>query len=406
MVQGYQVQPRDEERREDGTVKSIDRIVVLHLRASSDSGGGPEKTIYNTGRYIDRTRFLYMIAYLKKKGSDLSVIEKQAGEAGLQYLEFSGRRFVDIRQLRNIVTFVKQQGVSVLHCHDPKTDLYGVLIKPLVPGIRLVSTMHGWIERSWKSPAYNRLDFWALRFFDRVIAVSGHTERLAHERGIKKTALIHNAIDLNAWNPRSPAPSLPSPELLPSPTDAFVIGYIGRISREKGPYDFVGAAHKVLLRDNRCEFVVAGEGPEEGAVKALVDRLGMAERFHFIGRIANSDMPAVYRRINLLLSPSLTEGLPNTILEACAMGVPVVATRVGGVTEIITDGSNGLLAEAGDTDTLSDLVLRVKRDNGLSARLAENGRATVEKTFSFENRVRRVEALYEEVTGLTGKRVR
>jgi glycosyltransferase involved in cell wall biosynthesis len=382
----------------------VKRVVVLHLRAASDSGGGPEKTIFNTARLIDPARFRYLVAYLTRGDAETAPLRARAEAEGLEYRFFPGRGFLDFGQLRAVARLVGREGVTILHCHDPKSDVCALALKAALPRLVLVSTMHGWIRRSWKSPVYNWLDTAALRWFTRVIAVSEHTARLANARGVRRTVVVHNAIDTDLWSPTAaPGPAAAHPAPAPG---AFVVGYVGRLSPEKGPEDFVRVAARVLERDGSCEFVMAGDGPDAGRVRELAARLGIAARVRLLGAVRSEQMPALYRQLNLLLVPSLTEGLPNCVLEAGAMEVPVVATRVGGVPEIVADGVSGLLAGAGEIEALASHVLRLREQPRLARELAACARRTIQQGFSFTSRVRRLEALYDELAALAAPRGR
>lgn len=371
---------------------------MLHLRAASDSGGGPEKTIYNTGLLINKDRFLYLIAYLKKSDSDLSLLSQNITNAGLHYFDFIGKRPLDIKQLSEIMKLIKKYGVQILHCHDPKTDFYGLLLRLFFPGLKLVSTMHGWIEKTWISSFYNRLDMFALRSFHKVIAVSGPIQETAANSGLDNISLIHNAINTNEWKPLYPAPAFKILKNIPISPQSFIIGYIGRISREKGPLDFVMVARSLVKRDMQFEFIVAGDGPEINAMKSLAETSGIIDMFHFLGHVNINEMAAVYQKLDVLLSPSLTEGLPNNLLEALAMHVPVVATKVGGVSEVIIHNYNGLLVQPGDIGSMVENIVAIKNDPDMGNKFMENGRHIVEIKFSFEDRVRKIETLYTQLS--------
>jgi glycosyltransferase involved in cell wall biosynthesis len=366
-----------------------DRIAVLHLRSSVAAGGGPEKTIYNTGRFINHQRFLYLVVYLTKKSQPSEIAQKGKDE-GLTYFQLPGVKFFDVRQFREIMRIIRTYRVQILHCHDPKTDFYGVLLKVFFPNLKLISTLHGWIHRTWESNLYKRIDIWTLKRFNSVIAVSKTIERIAESYGIKRVSLIYNAIDIDEWRPKYHCTNLFT---LHDP-QAFLVGYVGRISTEKGPIDFVKVAYKVLQNDSHCEFIVAGEGPEMEAMKNLALKLDIITHFHFLGHVKSEDLYSIYQKLDLLLVTSITEGLPNNILEAFAMYVPVVATRIGGISEIVDDGYNGLLATPGDVSELANLVLKIKNNKELSDSFKNRGRLIIEEKFSFDVRVKKIEELY------------
>lgn len=364
------------------------RIAVLHLRTATAAGGGPEKTILVTGRLIDRERFDYLAVYLRRRRSRPAAVLEQARVLGLDFFDFPGPAPA---QLARITRLIRERDVRILHCHDPRSDVYGILLRRLFPSLRLVSTMHGWIERTRSKGLLNRLDLWALRRFDRVIAVSGAVRDIAGRSGIRHAVTIHNAIDTAEWRPRPSASAERGSVPHPAP---FRVGFVGRISREKGPLDFVRVAAAVLERNRGWEFVVAGDGPESARMRSLTEQLGLAANFRFLGTLRGAQLLSFYQGLNALLSPSHTEGLPNTILEAAALGVPVVATRVGGVGEIISHGENGLLANGGDLAALAEALEQLRSDAALARRLAVAGRKVVAERFSMARRVRTIEALY------------
>lgn len=364
------------------------RIAVLHLRTATAGGGGPEKTILLTGAKIDRERFDYLAVYLRRRRSRPAAVLEQAPTLGLDFRDFPGPAPL---QLLRAARLIRERSVRILHCHEPRSDVYGFLLKRLFPSLRLVSTMHGWIERTRGMGLMNRLDLRVLRRFDSVIAVSGAVQQIARRSGVRRTQVIHNAIDTGEWRPRTPEPPGGGARSAPAP---FRVGFVGRISREKGPLDFVRVAAALLERGGAWEFDVAGDGPDAGEMRALTERLGLAAHFTFRGTVRGSHLQAFYLGLNALLSPSHTEGLPNTVLEAGALGVPVVATRVGGVGEIISDGENGLLTGPGDVAALAGALERLQGDAALAQRLGVAGRKVVEERFCMTRRVRALEALY------------
>lgn len=367
-----------------------ERVGVLYLKQVAGSGGGAETVILNSVPLIDAKRFSTIIGCMRKEEENIGpVLEKLKGK-GITYFELPGKSIIDLAQLRNICRLIREYNIKILHCHDPKTDLYGWLLGFIFPGLKLVSTIHGWIERRKRSSYYVKIDRFVLKRFDAVIAVSGAIMQVAQTHGILRTHLIRNSIDTDKWQPVSTESSVVKPGPLR-------IGFVGRISTEKGPFDFVRIARNVLEKYPDAEFLVAGKGPEEGQMKELLQQTGITKSFCFQGQLDEQQLHGLYAKLDLLLLTSYTEGLPMTVLEASAMGVPVVATRVGGVGEIIQDGHNGFLAGAGDVGTLSMLALKVLEDKKLADKFRDNGRKKVEQEFSLAAGVKKIEEAYEKV---------
>jgi glycosyltransferase involved in cell wall biosynthesis len=363
-----------------------ERIPVLYLRQSSGGGGGADTVILNTALLMDSSHFFLIIAYLSKYDQRLTFTNKLK-ETGVACFECPGIKIFDIRQFTSIVKLVKKYNVRIVHCHDFKADVYGYLLKVLFPGIRFVSTIHGWIARRLRSLLYIKIDRIVLKKCDAVIAVSHNIEQTAKGYGIQKLHLIQNSIRLDRWNPGESTKS----------QGHFRIGFIGRISKEKGPTDFVHAAKKIITQYPVCEFFVAGDGPEEKQMKTLVNQLELEGHFHFLGHLDENRLHDLYQKLDLLLLTSYTEGIPMAVLEASAMKVPVVATNVGGVSEVITHNVNGLLAEAGDLDSIVKNVFLIINNREVAEKFAENGRSIVETRFSINNKVKKLESIYMQI---------
>jgi L-malate glycosyltransferase len=364
----------------------LDKIAILFLRNLTDSKGGADTVIFNSATLLDSSRFLPIIVYLKNFNNAFFPFSEQFEQRGINYIELPGTKIFDVKQFFNIAKLVKEHNVRIVHCNDPKSDVLGFFLKLLFPKVILVSTLHGWIKRRKRSEFYINIDQFILRWFNMVIAVSRDIEHNAKNKKLKKIFMLHNAIDTTKW--RKPQ------NVSKDPKSPFIIGFIGRISKEKGPFDFISVAAKVLEHDTDCEFMVAGDGPEEGAMKDMVKTLGIHNKVHFLGHLNETMLYDLYQMLDMLLMTSYTEGLPMTVLEACAMSVPVVATNVGGIGEIITHNYNGILSDAGDIDYLAKSVLAIKRNKELAEKIGGNGRIIVEKKFSFETWIKRIEELY------------
>jgi glycosyltransferase involved in cell wall biosynthesis len=369
---------------------SNNKIKVLHLRSSAGAGGGPEKTILNTGSLIDKNTFYYHIAYLRHKEDNLEPIRRQAEQLHLHFTELPGGRILDLSQLADIKKLIATIDADIIHCHDYKTDVYGVLLKMAGGRFRLVTTLHGWILGRGFKKLYVWLDKAILPFFDVVIAVSSPIAEIVRKKGAKHVELIHNAIDETAWRPE--AACLDFVQELPDAIKS--VAFVGRISKEKGPLDFVKIAAKVLESIPECRFAVAGDGPLLKEMQIMVSDMDMKANFIFLGQLPPERTKNLYRRVTLVLSPSHTEGLPNTLLEACAMQKPVVATDVGGVASLIENGDNGFLFSQGDIEGMAKAVIRILKNDDLAIKLGLRGRQKICEAFSFEKRVQRIQKIY------------
>jgi glycosyltransferase involved in cell wall biosynthesis len=162
---------------------------------------------------------------------------------------------------------------------------------------------------------------------------------------------------------------------------------VGRLSAEKG-LDLLLRAVAELSRDHpQIELVIAGTGPEEAALRRLGAELGLTDKVRYAGYV--SDMPSLYAGADLVVQSSLTEGLPNVILEAAYLGVPVVATDVGGTREVIEHGVSGWLVPAGSVSALTTGIGRYLDDPAGFVAMASRGRRHIEEHFSIDARARK-----------------
>jgi glycosyltransferase involved in cell wall biosynthesis len=366
----------------------MERIPVLYIRQAAGGGGGADTMIANAVSLLNKTPFAIILAYLRKHTESIEAVYKTLTERNIAYLDLPGGSFFDLRQFMEIAAIIKTHQVRIVHCHDPKSDLYGYVLRLLFPKIKFVSTLHGWIAKRTRSKYYVVLDKFIVRNFDAVIAVSDQILETAAKHGIQNLHVVKNSIDVNKWSPRG---------VRPTSFNLAKIGFVGRLSEEKGPLDFIRVAKTVLDRHAHAEFHVAGTGPEESAMKALVRQSGIESKVHFSGQLDIKQLWGFYQELDILLLTSYTEGVPLTILEAGAMGIPVVATNVGGVGEVVTHEKNGLLAPAGDIASLANNVLRILNDKNLGREMGLAGRSIVEKDFSIEANVRKVQTIYENI---------
>jgi glycosyltransferase involved in cell wall biosynthesis len=265
--------------------------------------------------------------------------------------------------------------------------------------MRMVTTIHGWVQRTWRTPLYYALDRWSLPAYEKVICVSQDLYEASLASGVKpdRCLVLDNAIDTGEFHRRQ-GQSAAKRELGLS-AERCLIGAVGRLSAEKGFDLLIRAVHSLVQAGRDIELVIAGEGDEQANLQRLIGELGLAGRVHLLGY--RSDMRPVYEAMDIFALSSLREGLPNVVLEAMAMETPVAATRVAGMPRLIRDGENGLLIEPGSTEALVAALVsaldRLAGDAALRSRFAAAGRRLMESDFSFQTRMEKLAALYDQL---------
>jgi glycosyltransferase involved in cell wall biosynthesis len=374
--------------------KVVSEAVIAHLRCASGGGGGADRVIFNTVRRLQGGVFGQAVLYLVKKGTTVSGLVDPLHRAGVPCQIIPGGRVFDFSQFFWVRRFVLKNRVGILHCHDAKADIYGFLLRLLHPSLKVVSTLHGWTGKTRRGRLYSRLDKAVLKRFDAVIAVSEHTAAIARDYGIRRLWVVHNGIDPDEWCFESPGRS-------PQDKAPFTVAFVGRISAEKGPLEFVKIAQAIVLKRPASRFVVMGEGPDLPAMKAAVALSGLDGNFDFCGYQPPETLKAAYGAMDVLILPSRCEGLPMAILEAFSRGVCVAAFSVGGIPELITHGHTGLLVSPGDTAGLATQILTLQQDASLSSRLRVNAREAVVTRFGVQSQVGKLEAIYGDILNPT-----
>lgn len=278
-----------------------------------------------------------------------------------------GGRFdpVAVRRLRHDIA---HSGADLVHTHGYKANLYGYLATRW--GVPIVATNH-----RFDTGPQNRFDKPVLRRFDAVYAVSDEArDSLRGVYGIRDAMTIPNGVDPRDFTAR-PSVDLPRP----------LVGMVARLAPEKAPQDFLAVAAALP----EATFALIGDGPLRSELEA-----GAGPNVHFLG--FRDDMPGVYASLDVLVQPSYREGMPMTLLEAMASGVPVVATRVGAAADVIDNGRTGMLVPAGDVPALTAAVQSLLRDDH---GLGQAARHEVEQRFTVEVMARRYAEQYRRVLG-------
>ena len=383
------------------------KINVLHLRSCHGTGGGPEKTILFSAKEVDRSAFDMHIAYLKSRNDrDFNLHERARMLDVDNFVTIEEDYKFDFAALQSLLQLLRTRQIDILHAHCYKSDLYGLLLRRYHP-MKLLTTAHGplaslryfWASQNWRVRyIYDTLDLFLLRYFDRVIMVSDTMRPVISRYGVKPDRLewVRNAIDSNVFCRRGAIDAAFKRELA-IPPEATVVGAVGRLNGEKDYPNFLAAAKLLLEGRPDLYFVIAGKGELEKSLRRKSEELGVSTRVKFLGHF--QDVRRVYEIMDVYVLSSTREGLPNTVLEAMAMEVPIVATDVDGVREAVTGGREALLAPPCDAAALARGIERVLDDAELRGSLVSAAREKVEQEFSFPRRMRRIENIYREVMG-------
>ena len=384
----------------DWPEKPAGRQVVLHTRVVTETGGGPDKTILLSAPFLADSPYWLAAAYMHPPDDPgFASVRLRAQQIGSPLISVPDRGPLDRNVLRRMLDICRHYEVAIWHGHDYKSNLLGLMLRTQWP-MKLVSTVHGWVKHTLKTPLYYAVDRWCLPYYHHVICVSEDLIQRVSKLGVvqDRLSLIHNAIDEKTYSRQYPANESPLRAEMSVPEGRRVIGAVGRLSPEKGFNNLIQATRQLVHDGVDVETWIVGDGDSRGDLEQLIEQAGMRNRVKMLG--FRSDMIELYHALDLFVLSSLREGLPNVVLEAMALNVPVVSTRVAGVPNLIQDGQTGLLCPIGDVPPLARAMCRVLKDDQLRLTLSQQGRKLIEHQYSFTQRMAKVRAIYDRVLGI------
>lgn len=381
-------------------------VRLLELRNTYKWGGGPDKTILLSAEKHDASRVTVVVVYIRDVRDHEFQITEMAKGRGLTYYEVPESGKFDFRVLRALREIIIRHDINMIHGHDYKSDLFAYLIRKMMwkRQIALVSTAHAWVMLGRKGEFYRQLDLFLMKRFDHLLAVSQATQNEMVDAGIpeSKITVLYNGIDTETWSREHVKTTLRDElGILPS---APVIGYVGRIMPEKDLETWLRSAAIVAKQYPQARFVLVGEGRDGTTLddlKSLALSLGIADQLVFPG--FRRDLPQVYAAFDVFVMSSLREGLPNSILEAMALGVPVVTTDVAGAKELVVNKETGFVVDQKDFNHLASSILTILQHDSVRTQMGQAGRHRVETEFSFLQRLRKIEDLYRQILGVETK---
>lgn len=359
---------------------------VLHVIAP-DEMGGAERVVHDSAvGQQDRGMSVSVLALLDPSGPDPWLVTAlRSQQVPVMTCRAPARGY--LTEIRTIRAGVLETSAQIVHCHAYRAQVLGRLaVIGLAPAT--VATEHGIIGGDWKNRFYEWLELRALKRFDAVIAVSAELQDFLAETGVKRDALhlVQNACLPLPLISRSEARAKLGVE-----QDAVAIGWIGRMTVEKGPDVFVEAVARVQRKG--AVAVMVGDGPERERLEAAARRLGAAERILFTGPIPNAG--ELLGAFDSVVLSSRTEGLPISVLETMSAGVPLVATRVGDIPAVTSDGKYATLVDPDDPSALAAAIDRSLTDRDRAMELACEASEWVKIQFGMDAWLDRISATYE-----------
>lgn len=375
-------------------------LKVLQLIPTLDRSGA-EKQMVLLAKGLPRDRFQVEVAALTRLGPLAGELEA----AGIPVSLLGKRHKLDPFVLGRLVRFLKAGSFDVLQTWIYAADTYGRVAARLAK-VPVVVTSEMAVDL-WKSKTELRVDRALARWTDRVVGNSDAVVRFYREAGIPaaKLAMIPSGIV------PEPPPAVDGAEVRRSlglePGTPLVL-FVGRLAAQKAVEDLLAAADLLHHIRPQVRYLIVGDGPLRGRLEEQTRGLHLGGVVHFLGH--REDVPRLMAACDLLVLPSLYEGLPNVVLEAMVAGKPVVATDAPGTTEVVVDGETGLLVPRRRPARLAQALRSVLDDRTLAQSLGEAGRRRAGSAFAADPMIDRFARLYEDIArakigpgGITGR---
>lgn len=362
--------------------------------------GGGAKVVHQIAKGLDKQRYKSMVA-CASNGLFADMLRK----AGVEVVEANMSSKHNVLLIPRLAKFMKQRGISVVHTHGPRSNFFGRIAARLAGVPVIVSTVALTIGREsyadvskFRRSTYLLIDKLTSVYVNRFLVLSElHRDALAADYDIAPGRIrkIYNGIELAEYDANEDNGRAVRREL-GIDSSSPIVGFIGRlVQKQKGLPFLLQAAAKVKAVFPNGNFLIVGDGPLKAELESLANDLNIFENCFFTG--FREDIPDILSAIDMLVMSSLYEGMPMVILEAMAASKPVIATRVGGIPELVKDGETGILVPPKDVDALADNIIALLKNKDKAQQMGLAGRKRVQESFDVKTMVKKTEAVYGEL---------
>ncbi|MBI1882873.1 MAG: glycosyltransferase family 4 protein [Chlamydiae bacterium] len=384
---------------------------VCHVITRLIIGGAQENTLFTVEGLSQKNDFDVTLVYGPEKGpeGDLSLKMKSPARFRTRVEPFLRRNIhplYDAMAFLRLLIFFRKEHFQIVHTHSSKAGILARLAAFCAGVPVIVHTIHGLPFHAFQNIWVNRLYRWLERvsalWTQRIIAVADAMTRQAVQARVapqEKFMTIHSGMDLDVFiHPPRDVQMIREKWGL-SPTD-WVVGKIARLFYLKGHEYLIQAASKVVNEFPKVKFLLVGDGILKDDLKKKIAESGLEKNFIFAGLVSPEQIPSMIAIMDVVVHVSLREGLAKVLPQSLASGKPVIAFDLDGANEVVRDGVNGFLIRPFDISSLSEAILKLKRDPGLSRRLGQRGLETVDPYFRKEYMVGRIEEVYRGLIGI------
>ncbi|WP_170230278.1 glycosyltransferase [Aneurinibacillus danicus] len=305
----------------------------------------------------------------------------------------------DFRLVKGLTRVFQEEKPELIHSHGVKANFFCRLAARSLPRVPIVTTIHSVLRYDYPNPlAYflaSRMELWTRKWNDHYIAISNSIKQSLESDGVKSQdiTLIHHGIPIEEFKTEDAPEEIR--RSLGLPADAFVIGTVSRLVAVKGLTDLMQAFILLAEEHPRVHWLVIGDGPEKGPLENMAKEAGISDRVHFAG--FRQDVPRCLHAMDLFISPSYSEGLGLSLLEAMAAKKPVISTMVGGIADFLVDYLNGLVIPTKNPEEIKQNIVILMEDEDLRMKLAEAGYRTVKEEYTLTHMAMKTKELYRQL---------
>ena len=299
----------------------------------------------------------------------------------------------DLKVLNALREIFERLGANIVETHGTKSHFLVSLLRG--KDFKWIAFHHGYTMEDLKARLYQQFDRWSLRLCDSVVTVCSEFATMLEGRGVRpdRISVVHNSVNTDVHRPHKELSEDARYQWNVTPDEQVVIS-AGRLSPEKGHAYLVDAISKIvsLSPELKLRLLIAGSGPCERKLKEQVSERGLNQYVKFVGH--RSDLDELFSIADLFVLPSLSEGSPNVLLESMAAHVPIVATRVGGVTELVKNGESAILVPPADSESLKFAILELVLNRSWAIQLADAAFENARLLFNAARRDQRLLSIY------------
>ena len=387
-----------------------ERTKILRVIARLNMGGPALHVAYLTAGLRERGYDTTLVAGTLARGEDSMAFVAEGLDVRVVSIPELGREISPVRDLLatiRLAALIRRERPQILHTHTAKAGTVGRVAAILAGRARppiVVHTFHGHVLYGYFGPLRSRffrlLEQWLARHTTTLVAVSPQVRDDLVALGVappEKFVVVRLGIELDERVSTNGDGREETRRYLGIPPDRFAVGWVGRMTPVKRTDDVLEGFKRLRERGVSATLCLVGDGPDRPMLERRAHELGIMRDTLFLGY--QEDVAPLYAAFDALVLPSSNEGTPVSVIEALAAGTPVVATRVGGVPDVVRDGEDGFLVEPGASDDLADRLAELARDEDLRERFGAAGRARVLPRYAVDRLVDDVDRLYRSLRG-------